>query len=708
MSTKKIKIVIDVDGKKYHSEITKAAKETENLGKGAKRTQSAMQQYAGAIRLVSGAAAGYAALGFTKEIVRSGLALERINRTLGFATQDGEASFTYLTELTESFGLELLSTADAYAKLSAAAKGSELESQTQSIFRGVSTAAAALGLSVAETDGIFRALEQMISKGNVQAEELRGQLGERLPGAFQAAAKAMGVTTAELNDMLERGEVLASDLLPRLAAELEHTYADTAMQSAKQGQAAINRLTNAWTTFTSSLYNSDAFSTASNYLANFIGDIGLSIKALGGDDIAIIRNRINFLKRDIDDMVSVVDSANTDLHLGIITEEEYDGYVTKLENMRNELGMYQNALEEYAELPTQKAKLAELQSPGDKDLAKLTELQSLITKFNNTQIAQNSNNPFDNKIRKLKDNVNSIIKYAQEHNLELTEEYVQFLTQAGESYHDLEKRRIEKSHQLEKQLNQRALAEYKQMQREKLIANNDFYSGATLAMLDYEEKASNITQQYQDLFTQGMRTMEDAIVRFSMTGKLSFKDMANSIIADYIRIQARQKISGLMNLALNYVGATNRYGTNFGSEQTAMLAEQDFGLFHTGGVVGQSPTQTKSVNPWVFRGAQRYHTGGVAGLKPKEVPAILEQGELIFTEHQAKALAPVSRMPQPVVNVNIVNNSNAKVTQQSQQGENGEFDIEVLIEEVDNAIGTNIASGTGSTYNAMVTRGFGS
>jgi tape measure domain-containing protein len=47
--------------------------------------------------------------------------------------------------------------------------------------------------------GIFKALEQMLSKGNVQAEELRGQLGERLPGAIYFSAKALGVTTRELN-----------------------------------------------------------------------------------------------------------------------------------------------------------------------------------------------------------------------------------------------------------------------------------------------------------------------------------------------------------------------------------------------------------------------------------------------------------------------------------------------------------------------------
>jgi len=64
----------------------------------------------------------------------------------------------------------------------------------------------------------------MMGKGKVQAEELRGQLGEALPGAFNLAAKAMGVTTSKLNEMLDKGQVLPEELLPKLASELLKTF----------------------------------------------------------------------------------------------------------------------------------------------------------------------------------------------------------------------------------------------------------------------------------------------------------------------------------------------------------------------------------------------------------------------------------------------------------------------------------------------------
>ncbi len=102
-----------------------------------------------------------------------------------------------------------------------------------------------MGLSADQQQGALLALEQMISKGTVAAEELRGQLGERLPGAFQMAARAMGVTTKQLGEMLQRGEVLAEDLLPKLARELRASVAEALPGAMEGADAAINRLENA-------------------------------------------------------------------------------------------------------------------------------------------------------------------------------------------------------------------------------------------------------------------------------------------------------------------------------------------------------------------------------------------------------------------------------------------------------------------------------
>lgn len=190
-------------------------------------------------------AVGGAAYKATSTIVNLNLEFDRINRTLAFATrstEEGAKAFAFIREESRRLGLDLKTTAATYAQFAAAARGTSLEGEkARDIFSAVSQAATVLGLDAYSTRGALRALEQMISKGNVQAEELRQQLGERLPGAFQYAAKAMGVTTTELNDMLENGEVLASDLLPRLTTVLNEAFGPNVEEAAESLRAEINR-----------------------------------------------------------------------------------------------------------------------------------------------------------------------------------------------------------------------------------------------------------------------------------------------------------------------------------------------------------------------------------------------------------------------------------------------------------------------------------
>jgi tape measure domain-containing protein len=128
-------------------------------------------------------------------------------------------------------------------KLMAASQGTSLQGEgARKIFSAVATASTALQLSADETSGALYAIGQMMSKGTVQAEELRGQLGERLPGAFQVAARAMGVTTQGLGKMLEQGQVFSEDFLPKFAAALNEQYAGSVEKASKSTSAQIERM----------------------------------------------------------------------------------------------------------------------------------------------------------------------------------------------------------------------------------------------------------------------------------------------------------------------------------------------------------------------------------------------------------------------------------------------------------------------------------
>ena len=81
--------------------------------------------------------------------------------------------------------------------------------------------------------------------------------------------------------------------------------------------------------------------------------------------------------------------------------------------------------------------------------------------------------------------------------------------------------------------------------QEQIDKSREFGTGWTQAYKQYAEDANNASKQAQGYFSTFTKGFEDAIVNFVKTGKLSFKDLANSIIADFVRIQARQVALGL-------------------------------------------------------------------------------------------------------------------------------------------------------------------
>lgn len=165
--------------------------------------------------LAFGAAAAMAG----KQVLDASLQMDRLNKAYATITGSSSAAqnqLDYMYDVTQRLGLQFQGTAEAAKGFFAAGKDSALKDHLNGIFESVSMAGSALALSKDQMDGVFLALGQMISKGKVQAEELRGQLGERLPGAFDMAAKAMGVTTAKLDDMLKKGQVTAEEMLPKL------------------------------------------------------------------------------------------------------------------------------------------------------------------------------------------------------------------------------------------------------------------------------------------------------------------------------------------------------------------------------------------------------------------------------------------------------------------------------------------------------------
>ena len=109
-------------------------------------------------------------------------------------------------------------------------------------FQNVTAAIKATGGSTEDVRGAITAMVQVFSKGKVSAEELSGQLGERLPGAVTLFAKANKMTLPELQKNLKAGTVGLNELM-NFIRQLGVEFDDTAKTIASSNEEAGARLT---------------------------------------------------------------------------------------------------------------------------------------------------------------------------------------------------------------------------------------------------------------------------------------------------------------------------------------------------------------------------------------------------------------------------------------------------------------------------------
>lgn len=259
-----INYVINLRGK-YGQQLADMTKRTEKLEKELQRVQKASKGAGGAAKGFGGELkniANQAGVGltilqivsflkdFTIQSWHASTQMKAFERAILASAKSAGTGYYQIQQLDDTIyrlGLNAEATRKGFKTFQGSMQGMNLSASEQNrIFEQLSTGITAMGLSAEQSEGAYLALGQMMSKGKVQAEELRGQLAERIPGAFQLAADAMGVTTAELNKMLEQGEVVASEFLPKFAAEMERAFGADAQRMLESNTAKTNRLMSAY------------------------------------------------------------------------------------------------------------------------------------------------------------------------------------------------------------------------------------------------------------------------------------------------------------------------------------------------------------------------------------------------------------------------------------------------------------------------------
>jgi tape measure domain-containing protein len=178
---------------------------------------------------------------------------------------------------------------------------------------------ALLAVLLQDVDSALTATAQVFSKGKVSAEELRQQIGERLPGAFTLFAKSMGKTPQELDKALEGGKVSLQDFMV-FAKELFDRYGENAKIIADSPAAAGDRLQIALSNLSKSIgvllqpigaAFQDTFTSiaeditrATNALANFFG---ISGEALLRKNTLLIQAQTKVIKLNKDELARLAE-----------------------------------------------------------------------------------------------------------------------------------------------------------------------------------------------------------------------------------------------------------------------------------------------------------------------------------------------------------------------------------------------------------------
>jgi tape measure domain-containing protein len=567
-------------------------------------------------------ALAFGANSLARSVLETGLEFEKMERVMAFATGSAvEATMAIddLREVSTNLGLNFLETAQAFARFNGVAKSTAIAGeQARESFMGIATAGAALGLSIADQRGIFRALEQMLSKATVQAEELRGQLGERLPGALPYAAEALGVTSKELNKMLQRGEVLAVDLLPKLSKVLMRELGPSALLAAEQTQAAVSRMSSAWDDLKNKIFDSSIAITTFNALTKGMNKINGSMQnTIPTVDVLQKKldklNKVQTLSIKKTEHKSVINKQLEMLKVDVLNYKKELSKLEKFKKAREDNvfsflgyssvggdGKEKQFKEKIKMLEKQRGLLIELQ----KKQLELKDIVNENTRKMNEKVAfsnaldmldKKNSSEFDKKQNALENWFNSFktqLKMADTKSAE----YLQALKEATDLYSKEKGKLIQQ-------------AERRSEKRQSKEWDNSEFEATTEGLGEvwrkYQEGVKSgievTNKQIVDGMDKTVASLTEGVKAFVQNGKQGFKDWARSAMAD------------IASVALKKLAFQAMTGT--------------MGLFASGGVISG--------------GVQKFAKGGVIS-SPTTFP--MRNGTGLMGEAGPEAIMPITRI----------------------------------------------------------------
>jgi len=148
----------------------------------------------------------------------------------------------FAREISKKYAIRLTDVVKGLTGVTAAAKANNLTvKQTQAIYEGITVSGVAAGKSQEDLQALFLATTQVLSKGKASAEEISGQIGERIPGAVAKFAAANKISLQELAEQFKKGEVTIAKFV-RFTEQQGEDYAEVAEALASGPEKAGVRL----------------------------------------------------------------------------------------------------------------------------------------------------------------------------------------------------------------------------------------------------------------------------------------------------------------------------------------------------------------------------------------------------------------------------------------------------------------------------------
>ena len=457
---------------------------------------------------LGGARRGLGELGtYTASLKKQRLALKLV---IG-DTEKYEKAQQFLAKTSEELAIPQDVIVRQFTALTASVTGAgKSVEEAQDVFRSIAAGIRGTGGSLEDMRSAMVATAQVFSKGKVSAEELRQQLGERLPGAFTLFAASMDMTPQMLDKALEQGKVTLDDFLG-FSKLLFDEYDKNAQILAKSPAAAGDRLAKEF----------------ADFKENF-GGLFANIGALFQDGISNTLKFFNknkeIIKKGVTDIVNIFQGVGR--VLGKITSDIF-GVVSGVFDFF--IGNIRKAFNKVAEMVNAMMDALKVTLDGFK---KIPGLGNIIQNFQD----------FDFRIKLSEGNQEGIQNFLQP-----VFDYKDELEKLFEGKENMTIEQVFGTPEFDKFVEnaikaKEATKNLKKEVKELGKTTNEVIEGMKGGVKEYLDSIKTMAEEMKDVMGNALKSLEDSLVDFVMTGKANFKDLARSIIADMTRIIIRQKV----------------------------------------------------------------------------------------------------------------------------------------------------------------------